>query len=257
VVYGYSGQQNIKANRALFRTTQARIRDYRKSTPWGSVLVVGDLNVCTSNNLDTDRVDLPIDEPEPEAEALQTLLNESALDDIFRFLHPTLKAYTHTTSGERSQVQRRLDYVLGTHELAQPGTRMGIHTGYPLEGDHLPVICDLLINSAGLASRPLPIWQPHKCTKLKLHSEITCKMTQQFNDLIRNQQSLQDSPPITLLQNIKQAAAASVAVSTTLEYPRPYKPIPFQDNSRKGGDLKSLPGTDTSEALYEPSSTLA
>ena len=96
--------------------------------------MVGDLNICCSHNLDTDRPDLLTDTPEPEAEVLQTFLKESALDDIFRFLHPTQKAYTHSMSGERQdQTQRRLDYVLGTHELVQPGTRMGIHTGYPLE----------------------------------------------------------------------------------------------------------------------------
>ena len=230
VVYGYSGQQNLNANRALFRITQARIRDYRKSTPWGSVLVVGDLNVCCSHNLDTNRIDLPTDIPEPEAEVLQTLMNESALDDIFRFLHPTQKAYTHTMKGERQdQTQRRLDYVLGTHELVQPGTRMGIHTGYPLEGDHLPVICDLHINSAGLASRPIPTWQPHSCTKLRLHPDITPTMTQQFNDLIRNLNPNPDPSPLILLQHLRQAASESVAESITLEYPRPFKPIPFQE----------------------------
>ena len=229
VVYGYSGSQNQKANRALFRTTQARIRDFRKSTPWGSVIVVGDLNVCISNNLDTDRTDLLTDEYEPEAEILQSFMNESALDDVFRFLHPHQKAYTHTSGGERQgQTQRRLDYVLGTHELVQPGTRMGIHTDYPLEGDHLPIICDLLINSAGLASRPIPTWKPHSCTKLKLYPEITPTMTQQFNDLFRNMHPNHDSPPLTLLQNLRQAAVDTVAESTTLEYPRPFKPIPFQ-----------------------------
>ena len=230
VVYGYSGQQHLKANRALFRITQARIRDYRKSTPWGSVLVVGDLNICCSHNLDTDRPDLLTDTPEPEAEVLQTFLKESALDDIFRFLHPTQKAYTHSMSGERQdQTQRRLDYVLGTHELVQPGTRMGIHTGYPLEGDHLPIICDLHLNSAGLAPRPIPTWKPHSCTKLKLHPEITTKMIQQFNDLFRNLHPNHDSPPLILLQHLRQAAAESVAESTTIEYPRPFKPIPFQE----------------------------
>ena len=74
VVYGYSGSQKVKANRALLRTTHARIREYRKSTPWGSVLVVGDLNVCLSNNLDTDRPDLHTDADEPEAEVLRTFI---------------------------------------------------------------------------------------------------------------------------------------------------------------------------------------
>jgi len=74
VVYGYSGSQKVKANRALLRTTHARIREYRKSTPWGSVLVGGDLNVCLSNNLDTDRPDLHTDADEPEAEVLRTFI---------------------------------------------------------------------------------------------------------------------------------------------------------------------------------------
>ena len=106
---------------------------------------------------------------------------------------------------------------------------MGIHTGYPLEGDHLPVICDLHINSAGLASRPIPTWLPHSCIKLKLHPEITPQMTQQFNDLIRNLNPNPDPSPLILLQHLRQAASESVAESCTLEYPRPFKPIPFQD----------------------------
>ena len=114
--------------------------------------LVGGLNVCLSNNLDTDRPDLNTDADEPEAEVLRTFMQEAALDDLFRFLHPLQKAHTHISVGERQdQAQRRLDYVLGTHELVQPGTRMGIHAGYTLDGDHLPVICDLHINSAGLA----------------------------------------------------------------------------------------------------------
>ena len=59
---------------ALYTQITARICDYPKSTPWGSVLVVGDLNVCISNNLDTDRVDLPTDDLELEAEVLQTFM---------------------------------------------------------------------------------------------------------------------------------------------------------------------------------------
>ena len=84
VIYGYSGGQNVKANRALLRTctTHARIREYQKSTPWGSVLVVGDLGICLSNNLDTDRQDLPTDAYEPEAEVLQTFMREAALGDL-------------------------------------------------------------------------------------------------------------------------------------------------------------------------------
>ena len=38
----------------------------------------------------------------------------------------------------------------------EPGTRMGIHAGYTLDGDHLPVICNLHINSAGLAPPTCP-----------------------------------------------------------------------------------------------------
>ena len=228
LVHGYSGGQKVKANRALFlRTTHARIREYRKSTPWGSVLVVGDLSVCLSNNLDTDRPDLHTDADEPEAEVLRTFMQEAALDDLFRFLHPLQKAHTHISVGERQdQAQRRLDYVLGTHELAQPGTRMGIHARYTLDGDHLPVICDLHINSAGLAPRPVPTWQPHTCSKLKLHPEITTKMTSDFNDLFRHLNTTQtplnptqthpQTPTQTLVQHLRQAAAQTVAETTTL-----------------------------------------
>ena len=214
VVYGYSGGQNVKANRALLRTTHARIREYRKSTPWGSVLVVGDLNICLSNNLDTDRPDLPTDSYEPEAEVLQTFMREAALDDLFRYLHPLQKAHTHiSVGGKIDQAQRRLDYVLGTHELVQPGTRMGIHAGYTLDGDHLPVICDLHINSAGLAPRPVPTWQPHTCSKLKLHPEITTKMASDFNDLFRHLNTAQE--PLTPTQSHPQTQTQTLSSCPT------------------------------------------
>ena len=76
VAHVHQGQK-VKANRAILRTTHARIREYQKSTPWGSVLVVGDLSVCLSNNLDTDRPDLHTDADEPEAEVLRTFMQEA------------------------------------------------------------------------------------------------------------------------------------------------------------------------------------
>ena len=116
---------------------------------------------------------------------------------------------------------------------------MGIHAGYTLDGDHLPVICDLHINSAGLAPRPVLTWQPHTCSKLKFHPDITTKMTGDFSGLFRHLNNAQEplnptqthpqTPTQTLLQHLRQAAAQTVAETNTLEYPRPFKPIRYQD----------------------------
>ena len=85
-------------------------------------------------------------------------MSAMGVEGVFRKHHPDTRAWTREPAG---QVSRRLEYVMGTGELAgHPVTRVGIHSGGPLCSDHSIVMVDTPINCGRVAGRPIPVWEP-------------------------------------------------------------------------------------------------
>ena len=84
------------------------------------------------------------------------------LVDVFRELHPWVRAVTRYGSTNQNHCARRLDQFWLTHELAQsPAIRVAIdrHTD-SLPSDHRMMTCDLPLDVANTARVSMRVWDP-------------------------------------------------------------------------------------------------
>ena len=153
---------------------------FRHKYPKASVVVAGDLNFASSSILDVVQhgdessvgcSDLHADCSLIEAGSeMGTELAGLGLADVFRELHPWVRAVTRYGSTNQNHCARRLDQFWLTHELAQsPAVRIAIdrHTG-SLPSDHRMVTCDLPLDVANTAGISLRVWDPVVQRKLQL-----------------------------------------------------------------------------------------
>ena len=107
--------------------------------------------------------------------------------DVFRHKHPQLKAWTREPQGDlaKTQTARLLDRFFVTAEVGEHlATRIGIHRGFPLESDHLPMVIDLPNDGAGIAERVVPVWDPVTVTKIVRDREPTDTQKADFSDRV-------------------------------------------------------------------------
>jgi exonuclease III len=188
VVYGFNTGSdrgnpwgsNKVPQAALMRALTKCTHQFRDKYPKASVVVAGDLNFASSSSLDVVQhgdessvgcSDLHADCSLIEAGSeMGTELAGLGLVDVFRELHPWVRAVTRYGSTNQNHCARRLDQFWLTHELAQPPAvrvAMDRHTG-SLPSDHRMVTCDLPLDVANTAGVSLRVWDPVVQRKLQL-----------------------------------------------------------------------------------------
>ena len=123
------------------------------------VVLVGDLNISL-NRIDTSDPDMSDDfHISPSRAWLRTLLQDQALEDVFRIYHPHKRLYTcwnQQTGARLTNYGTRIDYVLADSELlrqrndiAFSGCEIQGHEGHHARGsDHCPVLAWLTLSGA-------------------------------------------------------------------------------------------------------------
>ena len=170
VVYGHnSPQANTAKATPLWDSVIATHKEYKRNHKQATSVVMGDLNAALSTVLDTNDDDTDQDAREPDA-AFIDLLEGAGVVDIFRSRHPHTKAWSREPPGALAtrHKARRIDNIMATAEMADNmATRTGIHRGSPLksESDHFPIVTDIPLDVANMATHKIHAWTKHKVTK--------------------------------------------------------------------------------------------
>jgi exonuclease III len=143
---------------------------FSKANPMATTVVAGDTNAAENTYLDTDRQEKEgraedKGEEEKDAFVIRTL-KEMKLVDMFRARYPHTRAITRAGNG--NDTSRLLDRIMVTAEAAaNPVTEVGIFIEQFLiaGSDHKMVMVDLPIDSAGIATDRVKIWEPKTITK--------------------------------------------------------------------------------------------
>ena len=233
-VYGYAGKdkKTQTKTRALWETVGQRIKKYKASVKHrlATVIMAGDLNAANSTALDTDR---EVTENkwirEKDAWIIDHIKQTTKLYDLFREAHPKVRAYTRIPQEGKVYLEasRRLDQIWGGINIANsPALKIGIPRENPLGSDHLPVIIDIPINCAGMATGVEPMWVPHTTIKLQLKTEgeITEedkeKFTENFiKEMPTRQSDDRERRGEDMLKGLYNAAKTTVAKEQKLRYP--------------------------------------
>ena len=164
-VHGLNGAEGKRdeAHRMLDWIDRERSR-FKEANPMATTVLIGDLNAAQDTALDTDKGmvrEVETDEEEKDAFVLETI-KDMHLTDVFRGRFPKLRAVTRTSS---QGTNRLLDRVFVTGEAAgHPSTGVAIskHKWLDAGSDHLMVMLDLPIDTAGVALHRMPMWEPRK-----------------------------------------------------------------------------------------------
>ena len=187
-VYGYNTSSDRGNPWGSNRVPQATLmgaltkctHEFRDNYPKASVVIVGDLNFATSSSLDVvqygDESSVGFSDLHADCSLVEVGAEMGAelaglgLVDVFRELHPWVRAVTRYGSTKQKHCARRLDQFWLTHELAQsPAVQIAIdkHSG-SLPSDHRMVTCDISLDIANTAGVSLRVWDPVVQRKLQL-----------------------------------------------------------------------------------------
>jgi hypothetical protein len=131
--------------------------------PQATSVLAGDFNAAESEYLDTDRDGATHDsgKMEPDEAVIRTL-RSMKYDDLIRVRFPNKRVVTRVVS---HQTNRLLDRIMTTKEVAgNAETRIAVSKrGFLKAGsDHVAVIADLPVDTAGTADTRVPIWEPYE-----------------------------------------------------------------------------------------------
>ena len=169
-VHGLNGAElQQEASIALLQWVAKEKASFELECPLGTTIMMGDLNAAVNTYLDTDRhrkEDREEDKDEEEKDAfIIRTIEEMKLVDVFRGRYPVTRAVTRNST---EQTNRLLDRIMVTAEAAaHPTTEIAIHQEQFLTAgsDHLMIVIDLPIDTAGVANDRVKIWEPRKVVK--------------------------------------------------------------------------------------------
>ena len=242
-IYGYADKSEEEEMAKLIQAMRKDIRNYRRTNPFTTIIVAGDVNATWKTLLDTDRIlgdedacrAAMGDEPEEsDASVIKTILDTTPLYDTFREIHPNTQRFTRCAP---NQVSRTLDYIFMTTEAAHhPATRIGIHTSSPLPGDHYQVIADIPLDCTATIDGVTPLWQPYKAPpSLQWIQNPTTEQQQEYSQKVSD--LLKEYDPAASLEAqgeviqkaLREAAIGTVAKLIHPRYPRPATRSPHRD----------------------------
>ena len=148
--------------------------------------------------LDTDRQEKEEreedrDEEEKDAFVIKEI-KKLKLVDLFRGRHPATRAVTRVST---DQTNRLLDRIMVTSEAAaHPTTEVAIFKEQFLitGSDHLMMVADLPIDTAGVADERVAIWEPRTVTKWVKDTDDMGKM--EPDKIVEFNKRLEETPPL-------------------------------------------------------------
>ena len=165
-----SAQVNEEQAIRQLQWIQKQLEEFSLKNPLASSMVAGDMNAAENTHLDTNRQEKEgraVDEEEEEKDAFVIkTLRTMKLVDMFRARYPRTRATTRTGAG--NDASRLLDRIMVTAEAAaNPLTEIGIFREQLLTAgsDHRMVLVDLPVDTAGVATERVEIWEPRTITK--------------------------------------------------------------------------------------------
>ena len=194
--------------------------NFTRQNPLATSVLIGDLNAAETEHLDTDRegTDPTEEKSEADRDVIQTI-KDMKYGDIIRERFPKTRIVTRSVS---HQTNRLLDRILATKEVAKhPETRIGVykHSLTKAGSDHLMILADLPVDTAGSAAKRVEIWTPYSYTRWKKPECTEEEMKEKLfamNEEVRN--STPENPDT--LNRIKQAMRNHVLEEETIIYPK-------------------------------------
>jgi hypothetical protein len=225
-VHGINSATASPKARIQAAVIQGWIRDTRnafsKKFPRASVIMATDINAAKYTEIDTDRTG-PFTEGqlEPDAQIIKDI-EDLRLHDVFRTAFPGLKAVTRRAK----HTNRLLDRIFATSEAANhPNTRVAIYKGDVHGGgsDHLMVMADFPVDTAGVAAASTKMWEPLVVTRWVLDTDDLGKMKvgaeAEMNDRLKNTTPTSGEAQ-HVIDWIMDAAKGTMLKETTREYPK-------------------------------------
>ena len=184
-------------------------------------VLIRDLNAAESTYLDTDRegVDHECDLTEQDSVVLETI-RSMRYEDLIRTRFPEKRLVTRTAS---HQTNRLLDRVMVNKQLAgHLHSKVAVykHSFLQAGSDHMLVVADLPIDTAGMAGRQIKIWEPYSYVRWstrKFESEEERESAiVQFNQVLGDTKGEHGDD----IEWMREAARATILAPTTMEYPK-------------------------------------
>ena len=111
-------------------------------------------------------------------------------------------------------------------------TRIGIHKGFQLRSDHVPVVCDFPINCAGIAEHVIPVWTKNTVDKVVMNEDITSRDIDNFNVALQKRLKGIDKTQLSVTALYSQinsailsAAVDTIATRKRVTYPKKVKKL--------------------------------
>ena len=161
-----SAHQEMQDTKKLLSWIVQRKADFNAENDRAPTILIGDLNAAESSYLDTDREGVEHDSVllEPDSIVIETI-KSMRYEDLIRTRFPDKRVVTRAAT---HQTNRLLDRVMVNKQLANHmQTRVGVyrHSFLKAGSDHMMVVADLPIDTAGAAGKQIKIWEPYSYVK--------------------------------------------------------------------------------------------
>ena len=216
-----SAHQEMQDTKKLLSWIVQRKADFNAENDRAPTILIGDLNAAESSYLDTDREGVEHDSVllEPDSIVIETI-KSMRYEDLIRTRFPDKRVVTRAAT---HQTNRLLDRVMVNKQLANHmQTRVGVyrHSFLKAGSDHMMVVADLPIDTAGAAGKQIKIWEPYSYVKWsarKYEDEETRESAmEQFNQML----GLTNGEKKDDIEWIREAARATILEPKTMEYPK-------------------------------------
>ena len=180
LVIGYYGYNDAASHRPQIKEmhdfVKSTLRRFKKENPFGSAVLLGDLNAAQWTETDTDKIQASgVAMPTPDADTeWQPHSDAFVIEELTDMhLHDTIRERypwnTLVTRRAEHHTNRLLDRILVTRELTGETLRAsiyqpGIFTHGGVDTDHKLVVADLAADCAGGAASRVTLWKKHKKT---------------------------------------------------------------------------------------------
>ena len=159
---------NKEDAREIMRWIGKQKREFESQNPLATTVLAGDINAALSTWMDTDKhlsgAVIRQGDRETDAFVIEEI-EQMGLVDIFRNKFPITRAVTRTSN---TDTNRFLDRIFATAETATHyATGIAIHKKDLIDAgsDHLMIVADIPIDTAGIAIHRVPLWEPITVTK--------------------------------------------------------------------------------------------
>ena len=216
-----SAHQEIQDTKRLLSWIVQRKAEFNAENDRAPTILIGDLNAAESSYLDTDREGVEHDSVlvEPDSIVIETI-KSMRYEDLIRTRFPDKRVVTRAAT---HQTNRLLDRVMVNKQLANhTQSRIGVyrHSFLKAGSDHMMVVADLPIDTAGAAGKQIKIWEPYSYVKWsarKYEDEKTRESAmEQFNQVL----GLSSGEERDDIEWIREAARATILEPKTMEYPK-------------------------------------